>query len=87
MANIKNILLENEAVNQMNLDLEAENKELQEEITFLRKQNRALKLRCSKYCLENKKLEEEIQDMRFTRKYLTSEEAGRQFAKELLGGA
>ena len=72
MTEIKNLILENEA-------LHAENE-------FLRKQNRALKLRCSDYSLRISKLENEIADMKFTRKYLTSEEAGRQFAKELLGG-
>ena len=86
MAEIKNLILEKEGLEahiqfleQSLLDLEADNK-------FLRKQNRALKLRCGKYCVENRKLEEEIADMKFTRKYLTSEEAGRRFAQELLGG-
>ena len=60
---------------------------LKEENYFLRKQNNALKMRCSKYCLEIRDLESEIADMRFTRKYLTSEEAGRQLARELTGRA
>ena len=67
--------------------LREENQSLKIDNDFLEKQNRALKLRCGKYCLENRKLQEEIQDMKFTRKYLTSEEAGRRFAQELLGGA
>ena len=67
--------------------LREENQSLRIDNDFLEKQNRALKLRCGKYCLENRKLQEEIQDMKFTRKYLTSEEAGRRFAQELLGGA
>ncbi len=67
--------------------LREENQSLKIDNDFLEKQNRALKLRCGKYCLENRKLQEEIQDMKFTRKYLTSEEAGRKFAQELLGGA
>lgn len=86
MTEIKNLLIEKEGLEahiefleQSLLDLEADNK-------FLKRQNNALKIRCSNYCLENKKLSEEIADMKFTRKYLTSEEAGRQFAKELLGG-
>ena len=54
---------------------------------FLQRQNRALKLRCGKYSLRISDLESEITDMKFTRKYLTSEEAGRRFAQELLGGA
>ena len=67
--------------------LKKENHSLKVDNDFLQKQNRALKLRCGKYCLQISDLESEIQDMKFTRKYLTSEEAGRQFAKELLGGA
>ena len=59
--------------------------ELEKENEFLDKQNRALKLRCGKYATEIHKLESEIQDMKFTRNYLTSEEAGRAFARELLG--
>lgn len=70
MTEIKNLILENEAVNQMNLDLEAENKELKTELEFLRKQNRALKMRCSDYCLRNQKLEDEIADLKFTRNFL-----------------
>ena len=52
---------------------------------FLQRQNRALKLRCGKYSLRISDLESEITDMKFTRKYLTSEEAGKAFARELLG--
>ena len=68
-------------------DIQLEIQALQEENDFLRKQNAALKLRCSKYAIENKELSDEIADMRFTRKYLTSEEASKKFAQELLGGA
>ena len=85
MTEIKNLILENEGLKahiqfleQSLLDLEADNK-------FLKRQNNALKIRCSDYCLKNQKLEDEIADMRFTRKYLTSEEAGKAFARELLG--
>lgn len=59
--------------------------ELEKENEFLEKQNKALKIRCSDYCLRVNKLECEIQDMKFTRNYLTSEEAGARFAQELLG--
>ena len=59
--------------------------ELAKDNDFLRKQNRALKLRCGKYAVENRKLTEEVNDLRFTHKYLTSEEAGKAFAQELLG--
>ena len=59
--------------------------ELEKENEFLDKQNKALKLRCGKYSLKIGELENEIADMKFTRKYLTSEEAGKAFARELLG--
>ena len=65
--------------------LREQNQELKLDNDFLEKQNNSLKIRCGKYCLENKKLSEEIADMKFTRKYLTSEEAGTAFARELLG--
>ena len=58
---------------------------LVKENKFLDKQNRALKLRCSKYCLQISDLEAEIKDMKFTHKMLNSEEAGRAFARDLLG--
>ena len=61
--------------------------ELENENKFLKKQNNALKMRCSKYCLEISDLETEINDLKFTQKFLNSEEAGRRFAEELLGGA
>ena len=78
--NIKNILIENEYLNQANLDLEAENKELKQDLTLF-------KARCRNLASENWELKKEIADLKFTRKYLTSEEAGRRFAEELLGGA
>ena len=65
--------------------LREQNQSLKIDNDFLQRQNSALKIRCGKYCLENKKLSEEISDMRFTRKYLTSEEAGKKFAEDLLG--
>lgn len=67
--------------------LREENESLKLDNDFLQRQNNALKMRCSKYCLQVRDLESEIADMKFTRKYLTSEEAGRRFAQELLGGA
>ena len=69
------------------IELEEENKSLKTDNDFLDKQNRALKLRCSKYAVENRKLTDEVNDLRFTHKYLTAEEAGKKFAEELLGGA
>lgn len=58
---------------------------LRDENDFLQRQNCALKMRCSKYCLQVRDLESEIADMKFTRKYLTAEDAGKAFARELLG--
>lgn len=58
---------------------------LRDENYFLKRQNNALKMRCSKYSLEITELHSEIQDMKFTQKMLNSEEAGRAFARELLG--
>lgn len=77
---VKDTILEIQELKESIQDLKLEN-------DFLQKQNKALKLRCGKYCLQVQKLEDEIKDMKFTRKYLTSEDAGKQFAKELLGGA
>ena len=57
---------------------------LRDENSFLKRQNTALKIRCSNYCLKVKDLENEIADMKFTRNYLTSEEAGKQLARELI---
>ena len=77
---IKDTLLEIQELRESVQDLKLDN-------DFLRRQNTALKMRCSKFAIENRKLSEEITDMKFTRKYLTSEEAGKAFARELLGGA
>ena len=67
--------------------LREENQRLSVDNDFLQRQNNACKMRCSKYAIENQQLRDEIADLRFTHKYLTAEEAGRQFARELLGGA
>ena len=67
--------------------LREENQQLKVDNDFLERQNAACKLRCSKLSIQVRELKSEIADMRFTRKYLTSEEAGRAFARELLGGA
>ena len=72
-----------EEMDRLNKEIE----QLKADNSFLRRQNNALKMRCSNYCLQVRDLESEIQDMRFTRKYLTSEEAGRQLARELTGRA
>ena len=69
------------------IEIQEENEELQARNEFLQRQNKALKLRASKDALYIQELEEKIQDMRFTKNFLTSEEAGKMFARELLGGA
>ena len=78
MTDIKDVLIELEALREENQSLKIDN-------DFLQKQNRTLKLRCGKYSLEIKELQDEIADMKFTRKYLTAEDAGKAFARELLG--
>ena len=66
-------------------ELEEENKSIKLDNDFLQRQNTALKLRCSKYAVENRELTDEINDLRFSHKYLTAEEAGKAFARSLLG--
>ena len=66
-------------------ELEEENKSIKLDNDFLQRQNTALKLRCSKYAVENRELTDEINDLRFSHKYLTAEEAGKAFARDLLG--
>ena len=65
--------------------LREENQSLKIDNDFLQKQNAACKMRCGKYAIENQQLRDEIADLRFTHNYLTSEEAGKAFARELLG--
>lgn len=65
------------------IELEEENKSLKVDNDFLQRQNNALKMRCSKYAIENRELTDEINDLRFTHKYLTAEEAGHQLARSL----
>lgn len=62
-------------------------RELENENEFLKRQNTALKFRAAKDSKRLMELESEIADLRFTHKFLTSEEAGKRFAEELLGGA
>ena len=78
MTEIKNLLIELQ-------ELKEENQSLKLDNDFLQRQNNALKMRCSSYCLQVRDLEAEIKDMKFTRNYLTGEEAGKAFARELLG--
>ena len=74
-----------------NKTLEKTNRILSDELTYFKEYSadleedvHSLKERCRTLSSENLKLSSEISEMRFTRKYLTSEEAGRQFAEELL---
>ena len=83
--NVKDTLIEIQELDESNRRLREENEKLILKLEFLQKQNNALKMRCSKYCLQVSELESEIADMKFTQKMLNSEEAGRAFARELLG--
>lgn len=65
--------------------LREENQSLKIDNDFLQKQNNACRMRCSKYALQVRELEDEIADLRFTHNFLNSEEAGKMFARELLG--
>ena len=67
-------------------ELEEENQSLRLDNYFLQRQNTALKMRCSKYSLEIKELSDELDDLKFTHNYLTSEDAGKAFAESLIGG-
>ena len=91
-AEMERLKKENEQLRQNNKALGGEltyfkelSAEYEDEINFKTRQNNALKLRCSSYSLRIGKLETEIADMKFTQKMLNSEEAGRAFARELLG--
>ena len=77
--------VDNDFLQQENRRLLTEHRDLRDETQWQNRQITALKFRCSDYSRKIQKLESEIADMRFTRKYLTSEEAGRAFARELLG--
>ena len=44
--------------------------EASKKTAFLKRQNTALKMRCSKYCLENHELHKKIADMEFTSRLL-----------------
>ena len=65
--------------------LRQENESLKVDNDFLQRQNAACKMRCSKFAIQVRELESEIADMKFTHKMLNSEEAGKAFARELLG--
>ena len=82
---IRGFIESSKTLSKRNHDLREENSALKVDNDFLQRQNSACKMRCSKYAIENKELRDEIADLRFTHKMLSSEEAGRAFARELLG--
>lgn len=67
------------------VDLEEEANHLSSELLHFKSKSLAFMERCRDLSKENEALKLEIKDMKFTRKYLTSEEAGKAFARELLG--
>lgn len=79
--NVKDTLIEIQELEETNSNLRKENDNLILEVEFLKRQNNALKMRCSNYSLRIGKLKTEIADMKLSRKYFTSEEAGKAFAQ------
>lgn len=76
-----------ETLTAQNEQLTDENETLFETNEILIKEIRDIKAKCSELSKENTSLKLEIKDMKFTRNFLTSEDAGRKFAESLLGGA
>ena len=76
-----------ETLTAQNEQLKDENETLFETNEILIKEIRDIKAKCSELSKENISLKLEIKDMKFTRNFLTSEEAGKKFAESLLGGA
>ena len=52
-------------------ELTKENQDLKLDNDFLQRQNKALKLRCGKYCLQIRDLESENADLKFSKNFLT----------------
>lgn len=67
------------------VDLEDKVNDLSSENTHFKAKNLALVKRCRELSKANSEMSLEIKDMKFTKRYLTSEEAGKAFARELLG--
>ena len=76
-----------ETLTAQNEQLKDENETLFETNELLIKEIRDIKAKCSELSKENISLKLEIKDMKFTRNFLTSEDAGKRFAESLLGGA
>ena len=65
--------------------LREQNSKLADELLYFKSISFSMVKRCKALVSENRELKSEIADLRFTHNYLTSEEAGRAFARELLG--
>ena len=63
MGNIKNILIENEA-------LQAENEKLRDELTYFKARNYTLIKQCQRLANRNQKLECKVADLEFSRNFL-----------------
>ena len=81
----EDLKLQNDFLQREHKKLLSEHRDLTDKTNFQTRQITALKFRCSDYSRRIQELESEIADMKFTRKYLTSEDAGKAFARELLG--
>ena len=75
----------NEFLQAENKRLLTEHHDLTDALNWQKRQNAALKFRCSDYSKTITELEAEIADMKFTKNFLSSEDAGKMFARELLG--
>jgi len=65
--------------------LREQNSKLADELLYFKSRSFSMVKRCKALASENRELKSEIADLRFTHNYLTSEEAGKAFARELLG--
>lgn len=83
---IHSTIAHNNHLHQNNKLLSDELRYFKEHCADLEEEVNHLKARCRKLSSENHDLLVENKDMKFTRKYLTSEDAGKRFAQELLGG-
>ena len=82
---IRAFIKHSEKMSRQNFNLKEENRSLKIDNDFLQKQNAACKQRCREFSQQIMTLESEIADLRFTHRFLTAEEAGKAFARELLG--
>jgi chromosome segregation ATPase len=73
----------NEFLQSENKRLLTEHRDLTDAVNWEKRQNAALKFRCSSYRKTINELESEIADMKFTNNFLSSEDAGKMFARSL----